>query len=173
MYDYGIFIIKLLQVIAKKVKKRELKLNKKEIEKYGLLVVFSKEVIGILNINTRVSRMSHEIDALIHLLFVVSLCIEKTDITRELVLAIIYMRFFILATHQANVMFFDRYINGTEKCNISSFPRIVMISIINAIEIYYSYQVIGEMNVAVMIVGLTTGMQLLASVVQLYNFKDR
>ena len=169
-YDYAIWFIKLLQKAYKTFKNKELKLRKNDIEKYGLLVPLGKEVFELFNINRSETRMAHEIDALIHLLLVVILNIGKVSITREIILAVIYIRFFILGTHQLNVLFFDRYVKGTEKNNISSHPRIVIISIINMIEIYYSYMFIGSMNISIMIMVGITCMQLLASTVQLYNF---
>ena len=178
--DYSVWFYKVLKKISDKIKKKELKLNNKQIEKYGLLVVLGKEVFDIFNVNTHNSRMAHEIDALIHLLFVsivsmdgfitgnINDMIIANDII--IVLIVIYIRFAILVTHQVNVLFFDRYVNGVEKNNISSYPRIVIISLINMLEIYFAYMFIGDFNIYLRIVAVTTGMQFLASVVQLYNF---
>ena len=172
-YDYAIWFIKLIQKSYKIFKTNGFKLKKNDIEKYGLLVPLGKEICNLFNVNRSDTRMAHEIDALIHLLLVIILDTGNIEITREIILSIIYIRFFILGTHQLNVLFFDRYVNGVEKCNISSFPRIVIISIINLTEIFYSARYIGDINISVIMIGTITIMQLLASTVQLYNFNHR
>ena len=170
-------ICKFFKNVVKFIKGEDIKVTKKEIDRFGLFVPIGREIFRLFNVNNFTSRKAHEIDALLHVFYV--LVLHNCNITFLglftvlFIRIVIYARLFILATHQVNLLFFDRYTqNNTEVCNISSFSRIVIISIVNMLEIWYSMWYLGGLNSRVLLCFMICGTQLLASIVQLFNFKE-